>query len=179
MADRLQWRVLASNAEAITLQQFECTEPWPRTPGGRRLPQHPRRWEWDAQRHVRNLRQLMRTGDRVLVGVDTSTGTNIIAAVLHLRFHENAGSRLVVFLEVGAVAMSHRGQHRPYIGDEIMAIAESEACAAMKERGCTSLVMAGFIHTRNNASMHMASRNNWEPLESLQDDYVRWGRHLA
>ena len=156
----LQWRVLASKAEAVPLEQFDCAEPWPKAPGGRRLPQHPRMWEHEAQRHVRNLRQIMRAGDRVLVGVDTSREADITAAVLHLRFREEPGSRLIAVMEVGAVAMSHRSPHPPYVGDEIMAVAEREALAVVDERGCAGLALVGFIHTRNNASMRMASRND-------------------
>lgn len=176
----LEWGALEHKREAAPLTQFECAEPWPKSPGGRRLPEHPRSWEWDAQRHVRNLQHLMRPGDRVLVGVDKSKGTDVTAAVLHVRFRVEAESRLVAILEVGAVAMSHRSPDPPYLGDEIMAVAEAEARAAMERHSCTSLILAGFIHAKNNASMYMADRNRWEPLGAPRDDgYVPWGRRLV
>ncbi|MDX6258995.1 MAG: hypothetical protein QOH84_683 [Kribbellaceae bacterium] len=174
----LDWQVLEGKRLATRLQSFQCTEPWPTTPGGRRLPQHSRRWEWDAQRHVKNLNQLMRSGDRVLVGVDTSTGVAVDAAVVHLRFVVD-GLKLVTKIEVGAVAMSHRSPNPPFLGDEIMDVALAEARATMRERECAVGLLAGFIHVDNNASMRMAARNGWEPQEApTEAGYVRWARRL-
>ncbi|WP_328322681.1 hypothetical protein OHA70_28195 [Kribbella sp. NBC_00382] len=174
----LEWQLLEEKKLATRLQCFQCTEPWPTTPGGRRLPQHPRRWEWDAQRHVKNLNQLMRPGDRVLIGVDTSTGVAVDAAVVHLRFLVD-GAKLVAKIEVGAVAMSHRGPDPPYLGDEIMDVAVAEARAAMHQQDCTVGLLAGFIHVDNKASMRMAARNGWEPQDApTEAGYVRWARRL-
>ena len=105
---KLDWRPIEHKGDAAFLQQLQCTQPWPTTATGRRLPKHPRSWEWDAQRHVRNLSQLMRSADRVLVGCDTSGESEVVAAVLHLRFEQTESSRLIAHVEVGAVAMSHR-----------------------------------------------------------------------
>lgn len=174
----LEWRALTRKGEATPLTQFQCAQAWPTTPGGRRLPAHPRKWEHDAEKHVRNLRQLMRPGDRVLVGVDNATDPPVVAAVLHLRFQRRDDS-LIVVLEVGAVAMSHRSPEPPFLGDEIMAVAEDEGRAALEESDCSGLALAGFIHSENNASMRMASRNEWEPLGGPgETGYVPWRRVL-
>jgi hypothetical protein len=175
----LEWRALANKGEASPLTQFQCTQPWPTTPGGRRLPAHPREWEHDAQKHVRNLRQLMRPGDRVLVGVDNATDSAVVAAVLHLRFQRRDDSLVVVF-EVGAVATSHRSSEPPFLGDEMMAVAEAESRAALTESGCAGFTLAGFIHSENKASMRMASRNGWEPLGGPGDTgYLPWRKVIA
>jgi predicted NBD/HSP70 family sugar kinase len=174
----LDWQMLEDKKAAARLQGFQCTGLWPTTPGGRRLPQHPRQWEWDAQRHVRNLSQLTRPGDRVLIGVDGATAPAIDAAVTHLRFVVNV-QKLVATVEVGAVAISHRSPDPPFLGDEIMDVALAEARTVLSDRGCTVGLLGGFIHVENNASMRMATRNGWEPLEDpTTEGYVRWGRPL-
>jgi hypothetical protein len=173
----LDWQpVDDKKTAAVRFQQFQCTQPWPTTPGGRRLPQHPRPWEWDAQRHVKNLCQLMRDGDRVLVGVDGAADEPVDAAILHLRYLVER-PRFVAQLEVGAVAMSHRSPEPPYRGDEILRVALAEARSTMTDRLCSSGLLAGFIHVENKASMRMATRNEWEPLSDPgAGGYVRWGR---
>ncbi|MGW5237625.1 hypothetical protein ACWEOW_01690 [Monashia sp. NPDC004114] len=61
-----------------------------------------------------------------------------------------------------------------------MAVALEEARAAMEAHGCTEGVLAGFIHVQNNASMYMATRNGWEPLDDPQErGYLPWRRPLA
>lgn len=176
---QLVWHALAHNREALALTQFTCTTEWPKTAGGRRLPTHPRTWEYDAQRHVRNLRELMKPDHTVLVGSDETTDPPATAAVLHLSFQRRGGG-LVAFLHVGAVAMSHRRSGPPYLGDELMTVAEREAVAAQTRDGTSNLVLAGYIHTDNHASMRMAARNGWEPLEApTEGGYVSWGRRIA
>ncbi len=114
-----------------------------------------------------------------MFGVDASEGEPVDAAVLHLRFLL-AGTRFVAKLEVGGVALTHRSPVPPFIGDEIMAMALYEAEGFMTVRSYTSGLLAGFIHVDNNASMRMAARNDWEPLDDpLEGGYVRWGRHLS
>jgi hypothetical protein len=108
----------------------------------------------------------MQANDRVLVGFDTSGETDVAAAVLHLRIERQGPNRLIAHVEVSAVAMSHRSPDPPYLGDEIMAKALAEARAAMTRYSCDSGMLAGYIHTDNNASMRMAARNDWEPLEA-------------
>jgi hypothetical protein len=173
------WQPVTTKKELTTrLQAFHCTEPWPTTPGGRRLPQHRRLWEWEAQRHIRNLGQLLRPGDRVLVGVDTSMNPPVDAAVLHLRFAVRE-RKLLAKLEAGAVATTHRSPGPPFLGDEIMAAALSEACTALRTNNCTTGLLAGHIHVKNNASMRMAARNGWEPISDPNPEgYVRWTRRL-
>jgi hypothetical protein len=78
----LDWRSVERKRDASFLQQFECTQPWPKTVGGRRLPKHPRPWEFDARRHVRNLSTLMHAEDRVLVGFDALDEAEVAAAVV-------------------------------------------------------------------------------------------------
>jgi hypothetical protein len=76
--------------------------------------------------------------------------------------------------------MSHRSPDPPYLGDEIMEVAVAEARAAMRERGCTVALVAGFIHVDNKASMRMAARNAWEPQGAPTEvGYVRWARRLS
>jgi hypothetical protein len=175
----LVWRAITNKIELTELTQFQCAQPWPKSPRGRKLPLHPRQWEWDAQRHIRNLRNLMRNDDRVLIGVDQTSGPKTSVAIVHLRFHQN-DQALVVVVEVGAVAKAYRRTEPPYMGDQIMTITEAEARAAMADRGCNSLNLGGFIHVKNNASMLMVSRNGWEPMEAPSNDgYVRWGRRLV
>lgn len=175
----LDWRTVEDKRETLVVQQFQCADDWPRTARGRKLPKHPREWEFEAQSHVRNLNMLMRDGDRVLLGYDTTVDPEVIAAVLHLRF-EVRGTRVVTESKVGAVAMSHRSPSPPYYGDEIMAVALEEARAAVGRYGCTDGMLAGHIHVENNASMRMAQRNDWEPLAgSDHGGYVPWGRTLA
>lgn len=167
----LDWQALEDKKSAARLQGFVCTQPWPTTPGGRRLPKHPRSYEWDAQRHVRCLSQLMRAGDRVLVGSDAESAD---AAVVHLRFVE-ADSLLVTKVEVGAVAMSHRSPDPPFLGDEIMEVALAEALSALRECDASQVHLVGSIHVENRASMRMAQRNEWEPMgPPSEEGYVKW-----
>ena len=177
---KLSWRPVSDKKELAALSQFDCAEPWPTSPRGRRLPAHPRIWEHDAQRHVKNMRQNAKGDDRVLVGFDTTEQPPVQAAVVHLRFRLN-GKNLAVILETGAVALSYRRKEPPFLGDEIMAVAEAEAHTVMAERDCSGLALVGHIHTGNNASMRMASRNQWEALEPppRNGGYVRWGRALS
>jgi predicted NBD/HSP70 family sugar kinase len=176
----LDWQsVDDKKTAAVRFQHFQCTQPWPTTAGGRRLPQHPRPWEWDAQRHVKNLCQLMRDGDRVLVGIDDAGVEPVDAAVLHLRYLVDL-PRFVAQLEVGAVAVSHRSPGPPFRGDEILQVALVEARSTMTDQACVKGLLAGFIHVENNSSMRMAARNEWEPLgDPGAGGYVRWGRALA
>lgn len=71
-----------SKAQSVELQSFTCTEGWPRTPHGRKLPKHPCEWEWAAQRHVRNLGHHLRAGDSALVGRDQSGAIRAALRVL-------------------------------------------------------------------------------------------------
>ena len=173
---QLEWQQCADKRDAIRFQGFVCTEQWPTTPGGRRLPRHPRHWEWEAQRHVRNLRQLGRDGDEILVGTDPDT--TVDAAVLHLR-HGDDGTRMMTRVEVGAVSMAYRGVGPPYLGDEIMTLAHSRARTHMASRSLEVAFIGGFIHVNNTASMRMAARHAWEPLTDPQlSGYVPWGRNI-
>lgn len=175
----LDWQAIEDSKELTRrLQGFCCTKPWPTTPQGRRLSQHPRPWEWDAHRHVRNLGRLLREGDRAMIGVDLSTDEAIDAAVVHLRYLVD-GPKFVAKVEVGAVALSHRSPDPPFIGDDIMQVAREEALIAMDARGGEIGILAGIIHVQNDASMRMATRNGWEPQgDPGLDGYVRWIRPL-
>ena len=140
------------------------------------MPRHPRPWEWDAQRHVRNLRQLWKNGDEILVGSDPMASVD--AAVMHLR-HADDGTRLLTRVEVGAVSMAYRGPEPPYFGDEIMRLAHARARAQMESRAYDTAFVGGFIHVDNAASMRMAARHDWEPLADPQlGGYVPWGRDV-
>lgn len=112
-----------SKAQSVELQSFTCTEDWPRTPHGRKLPKHPCEWEWAAQRHVRNLGHHLRAGDSALVGRDES---GAIGAALHLSY-ESKDDLVVVTIKVGAVCLSYRRLEGRFAGDDLLRVGDEQA----------------------------------------------------
>lgn len=162
---RLQWTRITKQ-EARELQSFTCAAAWPCTPGGRKDPKHPRPWEWQAQRHLRQLTQHLREGDIALVGRDEA---GLIGAAMHLSF-AGKGDLLVVEVKVGAVSMRHRHQRGVFLGDELVDVAKSVAIDEARLVGASAISSLGYIHERNLASAYMAMRAGAEPQE-LPDDH--------
>ncbi|MEV0291106.1 hypothetical protein AB0H36_43840 [Kribbella sp. NPDC050820] len=154
----LKWEQLDKH-QATELQAFTCTDEWPRTAKGRRLPKHPREWEWAAQRHFRTLAQRLQAGETLLVGRDDE---NAVGAAVHLSYEQH-GVLLVATFEAGAVSTHFRNMRDRYVGDEIMAVGRAEAGIKAVDSGASTLVLQGCIHEQNRASMRMAARADWEP----------------
>lgn len=175
----LDWVRIEKKEARQRLPGFECTVPWPETENGRRVAKHPRRWEWDAQRHVRTLWQNLRPGDRALIGVDEDT---IDAAVVHLAFEVPEPSLVVGWIQVGAVARTHR-RNGPgagaLLGDDVLRVAVRETYEELAAGPYDRAVVAGKIHIENAASMRMAARNGMEPQGDPTEEYVLWSRILA
>jgi hypothetical protein len=167
---RFHWRRINKH-EARELQSFTCTVDWPRTPGGRREPEHPRPWEWQAQRHLRLLTQHLREGDIALVGCDEE---GFAGAALHLSCAASGGL-LVVEVKVGAVSMRYRHQRGLFLGDELVDVARATAIDEARRIGASALSSLGYIHERNLASSYMAMRAGAEP-QGMPDErgYQVW-----
>lgn len=168
----LTWEQL-DKQQATELHSFTCTEDWPRTVGGRKLPKHPREWEWAAQRHFRTLTQRLLGDQTLLVGRDDE---QLIGAATHLSY-ETSGSLVAATIEAGAVSTHYRNLRDRYVGDEVMAIAEEAAIALSITLGASTLVLQGFIHEKNAASMRMANRAGLEPHGlPTPNGYQLWAR---
>ena len=170
----LDWEPI-SKREAIELQSFTCTDDWPRTPGGRRLPTHPRQWEWEAQRHLRNLSQLLRDGDAALVGRDEERR---IGAAVHLSY-DKSGDLVVATIKAGAVSTRYRRLGDRFVGDEVLEVAKEEARARALQVGASQLLLEGYIHRENRASMRMAERAGLEPQGLPTSAYQAWIREIS
>lgn len=156
MKKELRWQRVISRSDARDLQQFTCTTDFPKTPGGRRLP-HTRPWEWEAQRHLRQLSQIFKRGDVALLA---RTGEGVVGAV-HLQFSAGGGV-LEAFHASVAVAQTvrHQGGH---VADELLRRARAEAMEHASELGCPNIVLSGKIHVSNAASQRLVERAGWEP----------------
>lgn len=155
-----------------TLQQFACTEPRPRSEGGRKLP-HPRPWEWEAQRAVRNAAQTFRRGDLLLL----RRIEDDLAGVMHVRIYVSRDDGPpVAEVVVAAVARAYRGNKPPHVADELF----ERALQWLDARaGFEHVRLVGDIHIENLPSMKWATRHGFEPLVGVDEadgGYVPWGR---
>ena len=164
---RLRWRQLADRHEAVILQQFTCTEDPPRSPHGRRLP-HPRRWEWEAQAHLRQMSVRFRTGELLIAGFN---GDSVIAAA-HL-LPGIQGNVLEVFIAAAGVDLSVRHGGGVF-ADETMSQIKDLALANARAQGAGIVMITGNIHVRNIPSQNMAARAGFEPVGILTGDYQTW-----
>ena len=163
------WQRMTTRAEARALQSFRCTTNHPESPGGRRLP-HPRPWEWEAQRHLRQLSQLLLPGDVALLGrVDEE-----VIAALHLTFDADA-DLLVAFHAAAGVAQTVRGLGG-HVADELLTEAEQVAAELATARGCRHVMTSGKVHLRNTASQRMLARAGWAPLGAPTGTYQSWAQ---
>lgn len=169
MSDRdPKWLRVTNRREARVLQGFTCTSDFSRTPGGRRLP-HDRVWEWEAQRHLRQVSGLLRPGDLALVG----TQRNDAVAAAHLQF-EDSGDVLAVFIAAAGVSWSERRQGGG-LADLMLKTIHDEGLARATSRGQAHLVLTGKIHASNTASQLMVQRAGWEPYDAPSVGYQSWG----
>uniref|UniRef100_UPI003D8FB572 GNAT family N-acetyltransferase n=1 Tax=Gordonia sp. B7-2 TaxID=3420932 RepID=UPI003D8FB572 len=170
MTDALTWQHITNRREARDLQGFACTSDLPRTPGGRKLP-HERPWEWEAQAHLRELSNRLRSGGLVVVGRSESE----ILGCAHLQFGQDA-EFLEVFHVAAGVSTKARGQGGE-IADQLLLHAREVAMEHATGAGCTHVVLAGKIHVRNIASQRMVTRAGWEP-QGVPTDYQLWATIL-
>lgn len=172
MIDRqLRWRQITTRREAAVLKNFTCTTDLPRTPGGRKL-KHPRPWEWEAQRHLRQADQQLTPGDVLLLGEEEH---NILAAI-HVQF-DATDTLLAVYLAAGAVTIDVRRQGG-IIADEMLAEVHSLANSTATDRSLTHVVLTGKIHVANHASQRMVERAGFEPVDLPAEDYQTWSLRL-
>lgn len=140
------------------------------TPGGRKLLPHDRAWEWQAQRHLRQLSQLIRPGDLVLIGRQASK----IVACAHLKLdHDNTTYQ--VFIAALGVSVDVRGQGGTVADEmieEIVAQGQWQALTA----GTVNLAIACNIHGRNLPSQRLVIRAGLEPYGAPTRDYQLWAR---
>ena len=166
----LVWRQLKTAAETRPLQAFACTEDRPRTQGGRFLP-HPKPWEWEAQRHLRQLSQHFKYGDLVVVGLRHDEPL----ACAHLLVDQEPGRLVGVFVAAAAVGRPVRGQGGA-VADALMHQIAADCAAIASAAGATDHVISGKIHVRNIASQLMAQRAGMEPNGLPAEDYQLWAR---
>jgi hypothetical protein len=171
----LTWQRIHNKADTLELQTFACTTAWPRTPGGRRLRNHPREWEWAAQSHLRNLNRLMRPGDSALVGRDPERA---LSAAVHVAFQIDHGL-LIATVKAAAVGNSYRRLEGRFVGDEVLEVAQEEAIRKASDVGASRTLLVGYIHRENRASMHMATRAGLEPRGVPTDEYQPWFREIS
>lgn len=169
----LTWESLTTKAAARELQTFTCTTDPPRTPGRRRL-EHPRGWEWEAQRHIRTAAHHLRPGDALLVGRDNG---GEIAAAAHVDYDEDSGL-LVAYINALGVAMSHRKQGGS-VADEALRVVRQTACDEANGRWCSTLLLTGAIHRHNLASQYACLRAGMEPKGLPSGDYQLWALKVA
>ncbi|RYC12485.1 hypothetical protein [Nocardioides zhouii] len=163
-----EWRPLTTRKEARVLESFTCTDDHPRTPGGRKLP-HDRRWEWEAQRHLRQTSQLLQEGDLLLAGLRSSE----VVAAAHLQF-DPTNEVLQLFVAAAGVALAGRRQGGN-LADQMLAAILAEGLHRATGLRCANLVLTGKIHTRNTPSQLMVQRAGWEPYDAPSSDYQAWG----
>lgn len=152
------------------LQAFQATEDPPRLENHRRLP-HPKPWEWEAQRHVRNLVQQYKTGDVVLLRLGPERD---LYGVAHIRLL-SSDSRMVVGLEAIAVAQHMRGSTPPHIGDELYNYALDMLDEIIPDE-VTQVLLAAMVHVDNRASQRMLKRHKFEPAQAASTNmtYEKW-----
>lgn len=129
---------------------------------------HDRPWEWEAQRHLRQLSQLLKSGDLVLIA---RSGADVVGCV-HLQF-STEGTLLEAFHAAAGVALDVRRQGGR-VPDQLLAEARKIAFTKAIQSGSSHLVLAGKVHVRNAASQHMLTRAGWEPRDAPSNDYQLW-----
>lgn len=169
MIGPLNWRFLTTRAETRGLQNFTCAADFPTTPGGRRLP-HPKPWEWEAQRHLRQLSQLLRPGDVVV----SARENDEVMAAAHLQLDAD-GDVLVLFHAAVGVGLSSRGLGGE-LADELLARSENLGLERARELGCSHLVVTGKVHVANAPSQQLMARALWEPNSWPVNQYQSWAK---
>lgn len=164
---QLGWRTITARREAVVLKNFTCTTDPPKTPGGRKL-KHPRPWEWEAQRHLRQTDQLLGPGDMLLLG----ESDGVVLAAMHLQI-ESTKTHLDVYLAAGAVNTDVRRQGGA-IADAMLAQVRAAAASAAGNHGFGATVLRGKIHLENRASRRMVERAGFEPFGLPLNDYQEW-----
>ena len=97
--------------------------------------------------------------------------------VAHIRLL-SSGARMVVSLEVMAVAQHMRGSTPPHVGDELyhhaMRVLDEIIPAEVAE-----VALAAMVHVANRASQRFLKRHDFEPMQQAttsETEYVKWGR---
>lgn len=169
-----QWTVIrdkrALKPFTAQLQAFKATDDPPRLGNHRALP-HPMQWEWEAQRHVRALVQQYKAGDVALLRLGPDGD---LLGVVHIRLLSR-GTRMVVSLEVMAVAQHMRGSTPPHVGDELYAYALQVLNEIIPDE-VTQVVLAAMVHVANRASQRLLKRHAFEPAQAAttEADYEKW-----
>lgn len=165
----LSWSTVTARRGLVLLQQFTCTSERPGTPHGRPLP-HPRPWEWDVQRHLRELAHHLRPTEVALLG---RRGEHLVA-VAHVIFTEDDDA-VEAFLAAIAVSTEVRGEGGN-IADATMAEVWNLTCARAVDRGASELFLTGKISTRNLPAQRMAERCGQEPVGLPSGELQLWIR---
>lgn len=166
----LTWEALPDRKAARELEGFTCTSDPPRTDQGRRCP-HPRPWEWEAQRHLRQAAQVLRPGDALLVGRDEARE---IVVAAHIDYVE-AARGLIAYINAFGVSVTQR-RSGGAVADEALRFVWLTACEEARSRGVPSLVLIGKIHRHNRASQYACLRAGIEPgpVADAVGDYQVW-----
>lgn len=169
-----QWAVIrdkrALKPFTAQLQAFTTTDDPPRLGNHRALP-HPKQWEWEAQRHVRALVQQYKAGDVVLLRLGSEGD---LWGIVHIRLL-SSDARMVVSLEVMAVAQHMRGSTPPHVGDELYTYA-LQVLDEIIPAEVTHVVLAAMVHVDNRSSQRLLKRHEFEPAQAATTDlgYTKW-----
>ncbi|MET9328102.1 GNAT family N-acetyltransferase [Tsukamurella sp. NPDC003166] len=163
----LIWRTLASKRDCRYLQSFSCTTPRLTVDGSVRRAPHPRPWELEAQSMIRRLSESKAARDVVFVA-ERPDGTPV--AVAHIS-PSNDGRVAAVHLNVIAVGWSDRGLG---LADRVLDRVRAESVAYATAECLPLELISATIHTSNQASIHMAQRNGFEPTGSPVGHYQTW-----
>ncbi|WP_157124196.1 GNAT family N-acetyltransferase [Nocardia pseudovaccinii] len=167
----IRWSAITERTEVKKhpFHEFSCTEPYPRTPEGRKMP-HPKPWEWTAQSIIRQSSRCLKAGSLLIVG--WSNPSNEILAVAHA-IPEVSTSLFSVHVAAIGVSRTVRGRGGS-VADRTLEEVHSVVLENARESGAVDVVATANIHTRNFPSQRLFERAGYEPRSVPSGELQQW-----
>ncbi len=169
----VEWRD-AVRGDRVALQQFRCTTPQPRGPGGRPLP-HPRPWEFEVHKWIHTLDGPGGPEDLIRLGFETDHAgvAQLVAVAVTHELSDDDGSMFKI--RALAIDHDHRG-HGGALAQDCLMDTLDQIAARARALGDDEVVVIGYVDRRNNASQHMLHGKDFEHVGKIDEDLQEWAR---